>query len=375
MRSYVVQTGDSPASIAARFAGCPKCARDLIGANAHKPAVEMPNGFLTFTDLRAGETLNLPDKWFSPEFDVLPPTYFAALPYADGVTPSTLGDRAAGVLGSFVNLDAAAAGVDSLARMSDREFAAAVDAAASFIDLAVSEAVGSANPSAAGNAQDARAGAEFARRRAIEMAAAIEAGDQAVAAQARTEIQNVLSTALGSARLALQALHSGVQPVQSGFPANVMAAAQAAAAAIAADAGYCASVTRPGTSVNAAVHTFKTAWNASQSPKVPINTGDYEPATAAALARVVGNAPAGCAAHAAPAPTPAPPAAPVPIASQPKDQGLSTGAILGLGLLGAGAVGVAIHLATRQPTAHARRPPRIRRVRRVYPTFPDRGFS
>ena len=92
MRQYVVQAGDSPAKIAAQHAGCPKCARDLIAANPQKKAVTYPNGFVTFTDLRAGETLNLPDKWFSAEFDALPPSYFKALPHADGVTRG-LGDQ------------------------------------------------------------------------------------------------------------------------------------------------------------------------------------------------------------------------------------------------------------------------------------------
>lgn len=87
MRTYVVQPGDSPAKIAIEFAGCPKCARDLILANPHKAAVQFPNGFLSFRELHVGEKLTLPDKWFSGELDALPPEYFAALPYPDGVTP------------------------------------------------------------------------------------------------------------------------------------------------------------------------------------------------------------------------------------------------------------------------------------------------
>ena len=116
MRSYVVQPGDSPAKIASQsdMAGCPKCARDLIFANPHKDRVTHPNGFVTFRDLRAGERLWLPDKWFSAEFETLPPSYFKALPYADGVTPgtpaSTLGDAdslasAARVLAAAVDAD------------------------------------------------------------------------------------------------------------------------------------------------------------------------------------------------------------------------------------------------------------------------------
>ncbi len=92
MRTYVVQAGDSPARIAARdaMAGCPKCSVDLIRANAHKPVIKHPNGFLSFRELRVGETLWLPDKWFSGELDELPPEYFAALPHPDGVTPTAV---------------------------------------------------------------------------------------------------------------------------------------------------------------------------------------------------------------------------------------------------------------------------------------------
>jgi len=86
VRQYVVQHGDSPASISARFGGCPKCARDLVAANPHKKSRTYPNGFLTFEELRVGEVLNLPDIWFDDN-DQRPPEYFQSLPYADGVTP------------------------------------------------------------------------------------------------------------------------------------------------------------------------------------------------------------------------------------------------------------------------------------------------
>ena len=94
MRTYVVQRGDSPASIAARddMAGCPKCARELVLANRHKQSVVRPNGFITFVELRVGEVLALPDSWFNGEHDARPPAYFKRLPHADGVTPGALGD-------------------------------------------------------------------------------------------------------------------------------------------------------------------------------------------------------------------------------------------------------------------------------------------
>ena len=69
------------------MAGCPKCSRDLIAVNPHKKTRTYPNGFVTFVDLRPGEVLNLPEKWFDGSMDALPPEYYASLPYADGVTP------------------------------------------------------------------------------------------------------------------------------------------------------------------------------------------------------------------------------------------------------------------------------------------------
>jgi hypothetical protein len=215
MRMYVVRPGDSPASIAAAYAGCPKCARDLVAAHPHKPTVTLPNGYTTFKTLRAGEVLNLPDKWFTKEFDELPPSYFAALPHPSG-----------GLLGAA-------------------------------------------------------------------------------------------------------------------FSAALVGAAQAAASAMASDPNYCASVRQPGSGVNSAVHSFKAAWNTSQSPAVPINTGNYEMPVAAALAQVLGGAPIAC-----DAPQPAAMAA----AAVPKAR-LSTGAVVGIGLAVAGAVGGATYFATRRRPA------------------------
>ena len=82
MRQYVVQPGDSPAGIASRpdMAGCPKCAVDLIAANPSKATVKYPNGFVTFKELRVGEILNLPDKWFNGALDQMPQSYFENLP-------------------------------------------------------------------------------------------------------------------------------------------------------------------------------------------------------------------------------------------------------------------------------------------------------
>jgi hypothetical protein len=226
VRQYEVQPGDSPASIAAAHAGCPKCARDLIGVNAHKETVTYPNGFVTFKELRRGEKLNLPDKWWTKEFDELPPAYFAALPYADGVTPG----KGIGVGGA--------------------PYSAALVAAAKAAD------------------------------------AALEPG------------------------------------------------------------GYCTEVARVGSAVNSAVHAFKVIWNAEQSPKVPINTGNYEIQTAEAMYQVLGEAFEPCATRTATTPrAPQPTTTPTRVA--PKKEGISAGQVVGVALLGAGAVAGAIYLVTK----------------------------
>ena len=90
MRQYVVKPGDSPASIAAKdeHAGCPRCAIDMAdqAVNPQKEIVTLPNGYRTFKELRVGETINLPDKWFDGRHDALPPSYFKALASPDGRT-------------------------------------------------------------------------------------------------------------------------------------------------------------------------------------------------------------------------------------------------------------------------------------------------
>ena len=103
MRTYVVQPGDSPASIAAKseHAGCPRCARDLVlsPGNAHKKRVVHPNGFVSWESLHVGERLELPEKWFSGELDRMPQSYFDSLPRHDGVTPG-VGQSPLDVIGS-----------------------------------------------------------------------------------------------------------------------------------------------------------------------------------------------------------------------------------------------------------------------------------
>jgi hypothetical protein len=202
------------------MAGCPKCARDLIDANPHKPSVVHPNGFRSFRELQVGEQLLLPEKWFNGELDRMPQSYFNALPYADGVTPG----------------------------------------------------VGQS-------------------------------------------------------------------------PSDVISSAKAAVAAIAADPNYCVSVSQSGSPVNRAVHDFKAAWNADNPDfPVPIGTSRYEPATAAALSLALGKKPSppGCTAAGVPVSAPQPFSAPI------EKKGLSTGAVVGIGLVAATVVGGITYAATKQ---------------------------
>lgn len=393
MHTHVVQAGESPSSIAINYVGCPKCSRDLIEANPHKPAVVHPNGYISFKDLREGEKLKLPGKWFDGSLDSRPTAYFAALPYHDGVTPGKFGVGAPNVLNDYAALDAAGVKVGALAALGDQAFAAAVNGAADAVDVSVREiGEGTTTPTvyAAPYARDARTATAKARQyNATVLDAAIAAGDAQEAFQARTEILKNLSSALGSARLALQAFYGDAgdggapQPVAPApqptpeiqvdigpatidptltSPAVVTAAAQAAVSAMGADANYCTSVARPGSAVNSAVHAFKTAWNAANpNNPVPIGTSTYEQATADAIMRAVGHAPVACGASAVPSASPgATPTAPSLVAPEPS-KGIGVAGILGLGLLGAGAVGGVIYYATSKPVA-----PR-RRVRRVSP--------
>lgn len=401
MREYVVQVGDSPASIAARddMAGCPRCAIDLVRANAHKESAVHPNGFATFKELRAGEKLNLPDKWFNGDLESRPRAYFAALPHYDGVTPGKFGVGAPNVLNDYAALDAASAKVGALAALGDQAFAAAVNGTADAVDASVREiGDGTTAPTvyAAPYARETRAATNTARQyNNSVLDAAIAAGDAQEGFQARNAILKMFSGALGSARLALQAFYGdagGATPpapevqvdigpatidpppkIQVGIgpvtidptltsPAVVVAAAQAAAVAMGADANYCTSVAQPHSAVNSAVHSFKATWNAANpNNPVPIGTGTYEQATADAIAKMIGHAPVACGGGAGSAPSLSVPSMPRGLVPPEESKGIGVAGILGLGLLGAGAVGGAIYYATRE-TAPSRR-----RVRRVSP--------
>lgn len=361
MREHTVRPDDSPARIAIEYAGCPKCARDLVAANPHKEAVIYPNGFVTFKNLRAGERLALPDKWFSKELDDRPKKYFAALPHPDGRTLSSLGLAAASsVLGNYSALDAASAAIGALSAMNDREFNAAVAGAIANLESAVQEV--SIDPAASVYADKARSAIDQAATLTTSLGAAIASGDQAAGAQARRSILEALSGALVNARTALNTYYgdhpTSAVPQASTAPNDTIASiAKAVAAAVAADPNYCTSVSQVGSAMNTAIHAFKSAWNAANpGAPVPINTGTYEQATADALAKVLGSAPPACGARGGDT-SPSFPGGDV-VPPQPSE-GLSLGSILGLSLLGAGAVGGAIYFATKDP-------PR-RRVRRSRP--------
>ena len=104
---------------------------------------------------------------------------------------------------------------------------------------------------------------------------------------------------------------------------DLSSAASAALAALNADPNYCASVRQTGSTVNTAVHAFKSAWNAANpGNRVPIGTGNYEQSVADALSSATSQtAPSGCGA-AAPAPTP--PAPPPPPAPTPTPAAVAT---------------------------------------------------
>jgi hypothetical protein len=214
MRTYIVQAGDSPASIASQdqHASCPKCAIDLIRANAPpKEVVTFPNGFLSFKELRVGEELKLPDKWFDPAFELLPPAYFASLPYADGVTPSPFGKMAPIILRDFKALDVAAAMMRALANVDDQAFAKRIVDVAEAIDTAAQPAIGRSQYAQA--AHDAvRLAAQNSRVFLPFLAAGLSTEG------ARRDVQNALASALDSAQHAICEMYGAVQPPSGGHP-------------------------------------------------------------------------------------------------------------------------------------------------------------
>jgi hypothetical protein len=114
----------------------------LVLGNSHKERVVHPNGYVSFKELRVGERLELPEKWFSGELDQLPNSYFASLPSANGVTPGVGQTPLVDVIGG-----AAQAVGDAIA--ADPNYCASVSKAGSAVNTAVHEfkvAWNTANP-------------------------------------------------------------------------------------------------------------------------------------------------------------------------------------------------------------------------------------
>lgn len=298
MRTYVVQAGDSPAKIAIAFAGCPKCAVDLIPANPQKPAVRYPNGFVTFKALRVGETVALPDKWFNGELDRRPVAYFKALPHPNGVTPAK---GPTGVLGDYSTLETASLEVSAMASKANDAFTVAVDKTANLIEASVDEVISSSNPQLSAIGSTVKTATDQARAASLDLLSALQDGDDQAATAARLEVQNSLSTALGAAQIALESYY-------------------------------------------AAEPTFD----------VDIGPATIEPSPAPPPAPAPVPAPAP---PPAPPPASAPAPAPAPVAVV-EEQGISRGALIGMGLLGAAAVGGSIYYVMKHPPRR-----RIRRVR------------
>ena len=66
MNCYYVEPGDTPMSIAGRFTGDPLRARELVQQNPGKPRVQV-GAHLTFQSLQAGEPLDIPLAWLTPD--------------------------------------------------------------------------------------------------------------------------------------------------------------------------------------------------------------------------------------------------------------------------------------------------------------------
>lgn len=212
MRTYIVQDNDSPGTIAIRFAECPKCSRDLCLANDHKSIVTHRNGYITFESLSVGEILTLPEKWFEPRFELLPPAYFASLPYADGVTPSPFGNLAPVILRDFRALDVAADKLYELVHEkpcvlsleSEPEFAVNVSDVVCCIEAALQPALRGSNEIASHRARDAQEALWWATEGQRD-----RRGDPN---KARIDVFKMLELAIHNAQHAIGKLYGSVQP-------------------------------------------------------------------------------------------------------------------------------------------------------------------
>jgi len=131
-------------------------------------------------------------------------------------------------------------------------------------------------------------------------------------------------------------------------------AANAAVAALNADANYCNTVCQSGTATNTAVHNFKVAWNqyqqSQQAPTTLPYNGQYDQTTEAAIISLGISPPSQCTSTCStggggPTPTPQPPTpTPAPTTSSSSNGALVAGAIL----VGGGIVAVAYAVRKRR---------------------------
>lgn len=227
-------------------------------------------------------------------------------------------NRLATGLGDYPALALATIKVGALASNTDTSFANNVGSARDAVNISVSEAVGSSNATAAGLANDTMQGTAWAWNRnadVISMLAGQQSGQgpNDTIAAARTDIMNAFATALGNAKLALDALAAPPTPVPNAFSAGTVAAATAVKA-LASPCNLTASC--------ATVKAFQNAYNADPAKVAAIAIdGRYAAATAAALVQVLGTVVANpctaftgaCAGGTPPNPNPAP--NPTPAAS------------------------------------------------------------
>ncbi len=359
MRTYTVAANDSPASIAARFAGCPRCGSDLIGANPSKPAVTLPNGFRTFQSLRIGETINLPEAWFNGQHDALPAAYFARLPNADGVSFG-VGDAAIAQgrwqpptypehhrHGAIRHVPI----IEQVTWPTPGPFGCPDGTVYEPISKLCIPAPVQVEIAKAETIPPTQLPTTFRRVKGWEMPTPFNC-------PAGTVYEPISKLCIPTYRpvenpmfLHRQRRSAGVgaDPLVTPTDDALTTAALDLASTLNGDPNYCASVAVDGTAVNSAVHNFKLAWNAAGGTPVPVGTGNYEPSVSAALASVLGpTVPTfpGCPARGGTGPMPPqPPIGPLPPAPK-KDPGLSTAGMAGLALLAAGTVGGVVYLAS-----------------------------
>lgn len=282
---HQVQYGDSAARIAEHYTGDPSRELELILANPQKPHTNV-SGRLAFTNLIVGEKLDLPQNWTQ------------TMNY--GMSGIGLGSS------SIVQLDTTG-GLNPRFTVTVQD-SDNVNGVTGTVDFVVDGTpIGSVF---------IQGGSGFAS--GTSPATTVSEGTHRVQANFRPNGANQSNTS-ASRDIPFYAQSNNPGPPGPPPGVNVLAAAQAAASALANDPNYCTSVHSNGSAVNSAVHNFKTAWNAANPGNpVPVGTGNYEPATAAALSQALGgqSVAQGCGGVSPRPPTPTPPT-PTPPTPQP----------------------------------------------------------